>query len=69
MSGTDRSVSGGMAGPDGVCECDTLEPEAERDRYRAALERIAAPKRPDGTYNLSREACEQIAANALRGDR
>lgn len=32
----------------------------------AALERIAAPRRPDGTYNLSREACEEVAVNALR---
>jgi hypothetical protein len=31
----------------------------------AALERIAAPRRPDGTYNLSRAACEQIAKDAL----
>lgn len=31
-----------------------------------ALSKIAAPKRPDGTYNLSREACEQIAREALR---
>lgn len=30
-----------------------------------ALERIAAEKRPDGTYNLGREACEQIAREAL----
>lgn len=33
----------------------------------AALEKIAAPRRPDGTYNLSREACEQIAREALGG--
>jgi hypothetical protein len=37
----------------------------EADLMRAALERIAAPKRPDGTYNLGREACEQIARSAL----
>lgn len=30
-----------------------------------ALDRIAASKRPDGTYNLCREACEQIAKEAL----
>ena len=34
-------------------------------RLRAVLERIAASARPDGTYNLSREACEQIAKEAL----
>lgn len=31
----------------------------------AVLERIAASKRPDGTYNLSREACGQLARSAL----
>jgi len=30
-----------------------------------ALERIATPKRPDGTYNLCREACEKLAREAL----
>lgn len=33
-----------------------------------ALHKIAAPRRPDGTYNLSREACEQIAREALDAD-
>lgn len=33
--------------------------------YLDALLRIAASKRPDGTYNLSREACEQLARDAL----
>lgn len=37
-------------------------------RYDLALEKIAAGPRPDGTYNLSREACEQIAKEALRRD-
>ena len=32
---------------------------------RAALELIAAPQRPDGTWNRDREACRQIAAEAL----
>ena len=32
----------------------------------AALYTVAMPKRPDGTYNNGREACEQIARNALR---
>jgi hypothetical protein len=31
----------------------------------AALHLIAAPKRPDGTNNRSREACEQLAAKTL----
>ena len=32
---------------------------------REALELIAAPQRPDGTWNRDREACRQIAAEAL----
>ena len=32
---------------------------------RQALELIAAPQRPDGTWNRDREACRQIAAEAL----
>jgi hypothetical protein len=32
---------------------------------RAALELIAAPMRPDGTWNRDREACRQLAAEAL----
>ena len=37
---------------------------AERE-MRDALELIAAPKRPDGTWNRDREACRQLAADAL----
>lgn len=39
-----------------LIRCDDLE---------AALERIAAPQRPDGSWNLSREACREIAREAL----
>ena len=35
-------------------------------RMEEALELIAAPKRPDGTYNRSREACEALAREALK---
>lgn len=35
-------------------------------RLLSTVERIAAGRRPDGTYNLSREACEQIAKDALQ---
>lgn len=35
-------------------------------RLETALEKIAAPRRPDGTYNLDREACEKLAREALR---
>lgn len=31
----------------------------------SALELVATPKRPDGTYNYCREACEQLAKQAL----
>ena len=34
-------------------------------RLRNALELIAAPRRPDGTWNRERLACQQIAAAAL----
>lgn len=40
--------------------------EADREaRLREALELIATPKRPDGTYNRCREACEALARAAL----
>lgn len=39
--------------------------EQECARLRAALELIATPKRSDGTYNRCREACEQLAREAL----
>jgi len=32
---------------------------------REVLELIAAPQRPDGTWNRDREACRQMAAEAL----
>ena len=38
---------------------------AERDTLKSALELIATPRRPDGTYNRCREACEIIAREAL----
>ena len=34
-------------------------------RAREVLELIAAPIRPDGTWNRDREACRQMAAEAL----
>lgn len=33
--------------------------------YETALNLISSPKRPDGTYNRCREACELIAREAL----
>lgn len=39
-------------------------------RHHEALDLIAAPERPDGTYNRDRKACQQIARAALsRQDR
>jgi hypothetical protein len=34
--------------------------------YEETLVLIAAPVRPDGTYNRSREACGKLAANILK---
>lgn len=39
--------------------------EEAADIYEHALEKIAAGKRQDGTYNRSREACGQVARDAL----
>lgn len=39
--------------------------QTEVVRYRAALALIAAPQRPDGSWNRDREACRQIAQAAL----
>ena len=47
-------------------KCEALE--ARIQELRAALELIAAPKRADGTYNRSREACAQLAREALAKD-
>jgi hypothetical protein len=41
---------------------------AENARLREALELIAMPVRSDETYNRSREACEQLAREALEKD-
>lgn len=38
---------------------------AENEKLKEALSLIANPKRPDGTYNRCREACEQVAKEAL----
>lgn len=43
----------------------TRRPSLRAMDMREALELIAAPKRPDGTWNRDREACRQIAAEAL----
>jgi hypothetical protein len=40
-------------------------PSLQAMEMRSALELIAAPMRPDGTWNRDRAACQQIAAEAL----
>jgi len=61
--------------PDGATvpiadDCERLAEEVAKLALRAldleeALQLIAMPKRPDGTYNLCREACEQLASETL----
>ena len=46
----------------------TTEESNEVARLRQALELIACPKRPDGTYNRGREACELLAKDALKAE-
>ena len=41
---------------------------ARQKLLRAALEIIAAPRRPDGTFNRDRNACQRIAKDALGYD-
>jgi hypothetical protein len=55
----------GVHRSDSEIEIDRLK--AENARLREALELIAMPVRSDGTYNRSREACEQLAREALKG--
>lgn len=42
-----------------------LEKDVHNQRLRSVLELIAAGPRPDGTYNRSREACCDLAREAL----
>lgn len=43
----------------------TRRPSLRAMEMRKALELIAAPMRPDGTWNRDREACRQLAAETL----
>ena len=69
MSASEEREHGDAAQSSGFAKSYLTEGDNLEERYfelRLALHKIAAPKRPDGTYNLSREACEQIAKEALR---
>ena len=39
---------------------------ARRDKYESLVRLVATPKRPDGTFNLCREACQKLAEEALK---
>lgn len=43
----------------------TRRPSLKAMEMREALELIATPQRPDGTWNRDREACRELAAEAL----
>lgn len=43
----------------------TRRPSLRAMEMRETLELIAAPMRPDGTWNRDREACRELAAEAL----
>ena len=61
-----RCVSGhhtcGLSNP----EEELIVALARVEELEDAIWQIAAGPRPDGTYNLSREACQQVARKALR---
>ena len=40
--------------------------EKQNGRMREALEMIAKPAKDDGSWNVDREACQQIAKTALK---
>ena len=41
--------------------------EAKNSKYEEILALIAAPVRSDGTFNRSREACQKLAEELLKG--
>ena len=49
-----------------LCEKITDSYKETIVKYQVALKLIATPKSADGTYNRSREDCEEIAKEALR---
>ena len=51
-----------------ICDDWLRHTRNEVARLRQALELIACPERPDGTYNRGREACELLAKEALKAE-
>lgn len=49
-----------------MIEAKADEVNKEINQLRNALLLIAAPMRPDGTYNLDRAACQKLAEEALK---
>lgn len=47
-------------------ERDTEKDTGAHDECCQALQLIAAPMRPDGTWNRDRESCRQLAEEALK---
>lgn len=47
-------------------EKDLFTLQARIAQLELVLELIASPRRSDGTYNRSREACEELAREALK---
>lgn len=43
----------------------TYDLNVRLSRCQRALQTIATPRRPDGTFNNDRESCRQIAQSAL----
>jgi hypothetical protein len=51
-----------------ACGTPLSKANQEVARLREALELIACPERPDGTYNRDRRACELLAKEALKAE-
>ena len=62
---TDGEASIIRAWAEALADAAVAQERREIDRLREALQLIAAPMRPDGTYNRDRRACELLARAAL----
>jgi len=43
-----------------------IDAQLDKGDCLSALQLIASPKRPDGTYNRNREACEKLADETIK---